>query len=103
MWGSGNICIDRNKKFGAKKCGEAPVYGALLFLGGSSYANNERIARQIYGAKRDNPNIGIKSFRKSYLVVSQYLLKGIYSFLFLANIKMSGRGKSKIHSKSTAL
>ena len=41
MWGSGNICIDRNKKFGAKKCGEAPVYGALLFLGGSSYANNE--------------------------------------------------------------
>ena len=41
MWGSGNICIDRNKKFGAKKCGEVPVYGALLFLGGSSYANNE--------------------------------------------------------------
>lgn len=41
MWGSGNICIDRTKKFGAKKCGEAPVYGALLFLGGSSYANNE--------------------------------------------------------------
>ena len=41
LWGSDNICIERNKKFGAKKCGEAPVYGALLFLEGWSYANNE--------------------------------------------------------------
>ena len=41
VWGSDNICIERNKKFGAKKCGEAPVYGALLFLEGWSYANNE--------------------------------------------------------------
>lgn len=29
------------KKFGSKKCGEASVYGALLFLRGQSYANNE--------------------------------------------------------------
>lgn len=41
MWGSDNICINKNKKFGAKKCGEAPVYGALLFLEGWNYANNE--------------------------------------------------------------
>lgn len=41
MWGSDNICIERNKKFGVKKCGEAPVYGALLFLRGWSYVNNE--------------------------------------------------------------
>ena len=41
MWGSDNICIERNKKFGAKKCDKAPVYGALLFLRGNSYANNE--------------------------------------------------------------
>ena len=41
MWGSDNICINKNKKFGAEKCGEAPVYGALLFLGGNSYANNK--------------------------------------------------------------
>ena len=41
VWGSDNICIERNKKFGSKKCGEAPVYGALLFLYGNSYANNE--------------------------------------------------------------
>ena len=41
LWGSDNICINKNKKFGAKKCGEAPVYGALLFLEGWNYANNE--------------------------------------------------------------
>ena len=34
------------KKFGAKKCGEAPVYGALLFLKGWSYANNENGGNQ---------------------------------------------------------
>ena len=41
LWGSDNICINKNKKFGAKKCGEAHVYGVLLFLWGWSYANNE--------------------------------------------------------------
>lgn len=41
LWGSDNICIERNKKFGSKKCDKAPVYGALLFLGGNSYANNK--------------------------------------------------------------
>ena len=33
MWGSDNICIRKKKKFGGKKLVEAPVYGALAFLG----------------------------------------------------------------------
>ena len=41
MWGSDNICIRKKKKFGAKKCGGAPVYGALAFLGGEVYAKME--------------------------------------------------------------
>ena len=41
LWGSGNICIERNKKIWREKCGGAPVYGALSFLEGWSYANNE--------------------------------------------------------------
>ena len=34
LWGSDNICIRKKKKFGGKKLVEAPVYGALAFLGG---------------------------------------------------------------------
>ena len=34
IWGSDNICIRKKKKFGGKKLAEAPVYGALAFLGG---------------------------------------------------------------------
>ncbi|HHE3465034.1 hypothetical protein [Pasteurella multocida] len=33
MWGSDNICIRKKKKFGGKKLVEAPVCGALAFLG----------------------------------------------------------------------
>ncbi|WP_162697460.1 hypothetical protein [Haemophilus influenzae] len=34
LWGSDNICIRKKKKIGGKKLAEAPVYGALAFLGG---------------------------------------------------------------------
>lgn len=31
MWGSDNICIKKRKNLARKKCGEAPIYGALSF------------------------------------------------------------------------
>lgn len=34
MWGSDNICIRKKKKIWRKKLAEAPVCGALAFLGG---------------------------------------------------------------------
>ena len=44
LWGSDNICIKKRKNLARKKCGEAPIYGALSFLGGK-FMQKRKMAR----------------------------------------------------------